>query len=252
MRAAASARTRRPSARPPHAPARRRRFARRRTRRPSPRPRAVAACSAAGRRLVGPRQRRAALNAAEARRVGAGLVVAVEERAERVVVGLLDRVVLVVVAARAADREPQERGAERVVRALDHVLGFVLRVDRAVLGRALADAQERRREDLLARRVRQQVAGELPRAELVERPVARERVDDPVAPRPEQPVVVVVEEAVGLAEAREVEPVVGHALGVGGRGEQAIDEALVGVGRRVRDERVDLLERRRQARSASA
>ena len=59
---------------------------------------------------------------------------------------------------------------------------------------------------------------------------------------------VVVEKAVGLAEAREVEPIVRHALGVGGRGEQAIDEPLVRVGRRVGDERVDLLERRRQAR----
>ena len=98
---------------------------------------------------------------------------------------------------------------------------------------------------LLARRVRQQVAGELPRAELVERPVARERVDDPIAPRPQQPVVMIVEEAVGLAEAREIEPIVGHVLGVGGRGEQAVDEALVRVGRRVGDERVDLLERRR-------
>src|SRR6185503_13872314 len=115
-----------------------------------------------GRCVVGPWQRRAALDAAEAGRVRAGLVVAVEERAERVVVGLRDRIVLVVVAARAADREPQERDAERVVRSLDHVLGLVLGVDRAVLGRALAHAQVRRREDLLARRIRQQVAGELP------------------------------------------------------------------------------------------
>ena len=58
----------------------------------------------------------------------------------------------------------------------------------------------------------------------------------------------IVEKAVGLAEAREIEPIVGHALGVGGRGEQAVDEAFVRVGRGVGDERIDLLERRRQAR----
>ncbi len=178
------------------APRRRPRPARRHTPRSSRVTSARRGAQCGSRRVVGPRQRRAALNPAEARRVGARLVVAVEECAERVVVGLLDRIVLVVVAARAADREPQERGSERVVRALDHVLGFVLGVDRAVLGRALADAQIRRREDLLARRIRQQIAGELPRGELVERPVARERVDDPVAVRPEQPVVMIVEEAV--------------------------------------------------------
>src|SRR5438477_6727162 len=97
-----------------------------------------------------PRQRRSTLDAAEARRVRARLVVAVEERAERVVVLLLDRIVLVVVAARAPYGEPEERRAERVIRALDHVFGFVFGVDRAVLGRALTDAQERGRERLLA------------------------------------------------------------------------------------------------------
>ena len=84
--------------------------------------------------------------------------------------------------------------------------------------------------------------------ELVERPVARERVDDPIAVRPEQPVVMIVEKAVRLAEAREVEPIAGHVLGIRARGEQAVDEPLVRVGRRVGDERVDLVERRRQAR----
>ena len=36
-------------------------------------------------------------------------------------------------------------------------------------------------------------------------------------------------------------------LAVAGRGEQAVDQRLVGVGRRVGDERLDLLGRRRQA-----
>ena len=97
---------------------------------------------------------------------------------------LADRIVLVVVAARAAEREAQERDPKRVVRALYHVLGFVLGVDRTVLRRALADAQERRRENLLLGGVREQIAGELLRAEFVERHVALKRRDRPVAPRP--------------------------------------------------------------------
>ena len=58
----------------------------------------------------------------------------------------------------------------------------------------------------------------------------------------------IVEEAVALAEAREVEPVLGHVLRVRRRREQAIDEPLVRVGRRVVQERVDFLDLRRQAR----
>ena len=55
--------------------------------------------------------------------------------------------------------------------------------------------------------------------------------------------------AVRVGVARDVEPVGGHALAVGGRGQQAIDDLLVGVGRAIGEERIDLGERRRQARS---
>ena len=54
-------------------------------------------------------------------------------------------------------------------------------------------------------------------------------------------------EALALAEADDVEPVPRPALAVMGRGEQAVDQPLVGVGVRVGDERLDLLGRRRQA-----
>jgi hypothetical protein len=62
----------------------------------------------------------------------------------------------------------------------------------------------------------------------------------------------VIEKTVRLAEACKIEPVVGHALGIARRREQAIDEALVRIRRRVGDESVDLLERRRQARQRQA
>ncbi len=61
--------------------------------------------------------------------------------------------------------------------------------------------------------------------------VAIERGDDPVAPGPHGAGEVVLK-AVGVGVAGAVEPVHRHALAVMGRGEQAIDERLVGPGRR--------------------
>ena len=54
-------------------------------------------------------------------------------------------------------------------------------------------------------------------------------------------------EAVALGEAGQVEPVPAPALAVVRAGQQPIDELVVGVGRRIGDERLDLLRRRRQA-----
>ena len=70
--------------------------------------------------------------------------------------------------------------------------------------------------------------------------------DHPVAPRPHLAHAVVLV-AVRIGVARDVEPVGGHALAVGRRRQQAIDDALVGVGGAVGEERVDLGRRRRQA-----
>ena len=82
--------------------------------------------------------------------------------------------------------------------------------------------------------------------ELVERQVAVEGGDHPVAPGPHGAGEVVLV-AVGVGVAGAVEPVHRHALAVVRRREQPIDELLVGVGRRVGEEGVDLGERRRQA-----
>ena len=92
----------------------------------------------------------------------------------------------------------------------------------------------------------QHVAGDLLDGELVERQVAVERVDHPVAVPPHRAEgVLLVAVAVGVA--REVEPGAGPALAVVRRGEQAVHGLLVGVGRGVGEEGIDLLERRRQA-----
>ena len=93
--------------------------------------------------------------------------------------------------------------------------------------------------------VGQEIAGELPGDEVVDAQVAVERRDHPVAPRPHLAHAVVLV-AVRVGVARDVEPVGGHALAVGRRRQQAIDDALVGVGGAVGEERVDLGRRRRQ------
>ena len=89
------------------------------------------------------------------------------------------------------------------------------------------------------RRIRQQVAGELLDRELVERQVVVERLDHVVAVRRDAVLLVAVV-ADGVGEAHEVEPPAGHPLAVGGRGEQLVDELLVGVGPIVEHELVDL------------
>ncbi len=77
--------------------------------------------------------------------------------------------------------------------------------------------------------------------------VAVERLDEVVAVRPGVGPDAVLVVAVGLGEVDQVHPVPRHALAVVGRGEQAVDQPLVGVGPVVAEERLDLLGRRRQA-----
>ncbi len=174
-----------------------------------------------------------------------GLVDAVEERAQRVVVALRDRIELVVVAAGALERQAQHRRAERVDAIRDVFLAELL-LDAAAFVRLAVQAVERGRQALLVGRVRQQIAGQLPGEETVVGQVLREGADDPVAPRRHVALDVGLV-AVGIGVAREIEPVHRHALAVGRRGEVAIDGALVGAGPRVGEERVDLGRRRRQS-----
>ena len=82
--------------------------------------------------------------------------------------------------------------------------------------------------------------------ELVERHVAVEGVDHPIAPaRHVAAAVDVVAVRVGIAGG--VEPVEGHPLAVVRRGQQAIDQLFVGIGTRVGQKGIDLGRRRRQA-----
>ena len=99
--------------------------------------------------------------------------------------------------------------------------------------------------------MREHVAGDLLQRELVERQIAVERVDDPIAPAPHVALGVGLI-SVGIGIARRVEPLRGHPLAISRRRKQAIDDLLVRVRRFVVHERIDLGRRGRQSRQVEA
>ena len=173
------------------------------------------------------------------------LVDRVEEGRELVVLALADRIELVVVALGAARGQPHPHRGRRV-RAVEDVLDPVLLRDRAALEVDHVVPVETGRQQLLRRRIRQQVAGKLVDGELVERLVRVEGVDHPVAPAPHEALVVDVV-AVRVGVAGRVQPGARHVLPVALGREQPVHETLVGVRRGVGHEGVDIGRRRRQA-----
>ena len=104
---------------------------------------------------------------------------------------------------------------------------------------------------LIERGIGQQIAGQLLDGEAVERQIAVEGVDHPIAPAPHvaRPVGLV---AVGVAVARRFHPAEGHALAIARRRQQTIDHLAVGVGRSILKKRVDLRGRGRKAGQVQA
>ena len=99
----------------------------------------------------------------------------------------------------------------------------------------------------------QLVAGQLFADDLVERPIGIERADDIVTVSiGERAVAVGAEVSVGIRVARCIQPVLAPALAVVRRGQQAINEMLVGIRIGVVDERGDLRGAWRNARQVKA
>ena len=177
-----------------------------------------------------------------------------EDGLQRVVVVLRDGVELVVVALGAVDRDARER-ADRVGH---HVVAVEVASDLAVgLGLrhlAVADQVPRAGGDetdrLLAvgRIGKEHVAGDL----LLDEPgvglVGVERTDHIIAIGPGIGPGLVLVVAVRVAVVDDVEPVPGPAFTVSGRGQQPVDEFLVGRGISVGNEGIHFLGRWRQAR----
>ena len=159
---------------------------------------------------------------------------------------LRDRVELVVVAAGAAERQPEPDRRGRLD-AVHRVLHEELVDDDPSLAVLAVIAVEGGGDALIARRVRQHVAGELLDGEPVEGHVGVVGVDHPVAPAPHRALAVGLV-AVGVRVAGGVEPLHRHPLAVARRAEQPVDRPLVGVRGVVVEERGQLARRRRQPR----
>ena len=178
------------------------------------------------------------------RRLDARLVGVVEKREQLVVLHLRDRIVLVVVALRAAERQPKHHLASRRDSIVNRVDAKLLPVD-AALGIDLRVAMKPRGHPLRQRGVRQHVAGKLLHNKLVKRQITIERLDHPVAIRPYRPGgVVAVAVRVGVPGG--VQPMASPTFAVMRRLQQTIDRALIGLRFGVSDERRKLVGRRWQ------
>ena len=170
-----------------------------------------------------------------------------EHRLQRVEIGLQDRVELVVVAARAIDRHPQERLPD-VGRDLgQHLLPALLWVDVAghqVLG---PGAQIPRRDQRLLVAGEQLVARDLLPHEAVVRLVRVEDCDHVIAIAPRVRAFGIQFEAIGVGVPDDVQPLRRPPLAIVRRRQQPVHHLLISVRRFVLQECVDLRRRRRQS-----
>ena len=173
-----------------------------------------------------------------------------EDGREGVILPLQDRIELVVVAAGAVDRHAT--AARHHLR--DHVVEVVgagLTPEHVALGLDLADeiprpsGQESGSDHRVGIVGSDHVAGDLSPKKLVVAEVGIEGLDHPVAIPPGVGPELVAFEAVGVGVVGDVEPVAGPALTVVGRGEQAVDEFFIRIGRFIGDERDHILGRGR-------
>ena len=168
----------------------------------------------------------------------------VEEGEKAVVLPLRDRIELVVVTTGAADRQAQEqhRGGLHPIGHILHAIffrdGSPLEIDHVVAGKTGGDL-------LFERRAGEQVARQLLNDELVERQIVVDGLDQPIAPRPHVAMAVDAV-AVRVGVAGRVEPLHGHPFAISRRGQQPIDESLVGARLLICQERPNFGDRRRQ------
>ncbi len=152
-----------------------------------------------------------------------------EEIREELVEFLLgERVELVIVTSSApgGEAEPHRRGGLDPLHRVAHV---VFLVDRSPFSGGHVASVEPGGDPLTQGRLREEIPGQLLDRELVEGLVGVERVDHPVAIRPD-PTLVVEVQAVGVPVARGVQPEPGHVFAVALRGQKTVDHLLVGIG----------------------
>ena len=159
---------------------------------------------------------------------------AVEKGEEVVVFVVKDGIVFMRVTACAGEGHAHHHSAEGLG-AVEIILGLEFGGDGSSLRGGGIHADEAGGDFLTDGRVRQEVAGELPGDEVIEREVVIEGADDPVAVG-ENAAPVVEVESVGVAVADGVEPVTGLMFAIGGRGEEGVDVLGVSLGRLICEE----------------
>ena len=162
---------------------------------------------------------------------------------ERVIVVGWNRVVLVVVAAGAGDRQSQQTAANDVDAVVDDLV--LVQQEPPPDGQKAHGGQ---RTPIAAGR--ELIGRELVEDELVVTEIGIQRGDDVIAECVGVRIAAVLEEdvALGIGVAGNVQPVPSPALAVPGRGQQAVDQMGKAVGCRVGFEPVDLFGRRGNAR----
>ena len=141
-----------------------------------------------------------------------------------------------VMAARAAHGESEPCSC-RCTRAIDDILHVILLRNRPAFEVDHVVAVESARDFLFERRVGKQVASQLLDRELVERHVAVEGANHPIAPRPDLAQAVDVK-AMGIGVTRQIEPLHRHSLAVVQRLQQLVHSLFVCVCRRVSYKRI--------------
>ena len=173
-----------------------------------------------------------------------------EEGLKVVIVGLGNRVELMVVAAGAADRQAQEYQSGRLGDVVEGILpaqSLVVQVDH--VGIAAIEPGGDEGPGIVGPHL---VAGELQADELVVGQVAIQRLDHPVAISPGVGPGLVELEAVGFGEPRQVEPVLSPTFAKLRAREQPVDQAFVALWRAVGQESTLFLEAWRQAGQVEA
>src|SRR5262245_52252172 len=168
-----------------------------------------------------------------------------EEGLQTIIVLLQDRVVFMIVAARAPDRRTQEDRAYGVSNVVQNLLPTLPQVPRVVFIGVMA--VETRGEERVRIPRPQFVARNLLLDEPVVRLVFVERFDHVIAVAPRVRTSLVRFEPLAFRVTSEVQPVARPLLVVMWAAEQPVDNLLERPGRVIGQERVDLFRRRRQA-----
>ena len=151
-----------------------------------------------------------------------------EEGLKAVIVALGDGIELVIVALCAAEGQAEQCGGRRVGDVELHIHALAVQV---ILVATVAGRGEKAGGDEIVVGIGSDfIPGHLLADELIERLVVVERFDDPIAITPREWPRIVHLIAFGVGVARDVKPVPAPALAIMRRGEEAVDQFLIGIG----------------------